>query len=591
MAGSGVALTRANAAIASSNTAQNTANQPKASTIFATAFGVVGDGVTANDTAIANAIAAATASGSTYANAQFAEVVLPAGQIRITKPIVVTGTLTTVGFTLRGAGRRGTIILADFSTSNPAPYFTVTGGGGSGAVLYPIIDYGALVAVRVINGGTGYTSAPTVTLVTAAGSGATVTATVSGGAITSVAVNTGGSGLSTNYDGDAIVIRGQQARVADLSIISSTARAAASNGGTSAYPFFTTNNGVRYEPVGAATQTMQHNALERVNVSGQPGHGINAARVEQWVLDQVAVSTNGADGLLLHTQGGNAGSWGISNTLRQLRSLSNAYRGLHVEGMNTSTVLDSVVGTNLTAGTQPSGVNEEIWLSNCQGWEFRIDVERNDGAAAGRSLIRLSGCYGIKVGGFFRGGLCGVYLNTALACSFDGITHSGNASDPTSYVLEIDSGSNSALYAPFVGNIYIGTNVANQLYTSNAFPINGLQNGTLNFSGLRGSQYAASVSSSYTPNPISGGAFQTLTLTGNATIANPTSNLPGQILRLILVQDTTGSRAVSFGTAYVGTNVGSLGSGTATKIGIIDFQCVVSGGRTAWVQTFWSGWL
>ncbi|KUR73337.1 hypothetical protein [Novosphingobium sp. Fuku2-ISO-50] len=576
--------------------AQNTAAAPATVTIYAKAYGVVADGVTANDTTLANAITAAATAASTYANAQFYEVVLPAGQIRITQPLVVMQPMTNVGFRLRGAGRNGTVILADFASTQPAPQFTVSSGGCSGVSLYPVIDYGALVAVRVLNGGTGCTSAPTATLVTynasgsVVGSGATVTLTVASGAVTGGTVTAGGAGYAQDYAGDAMVVRGQNVQISDLQIISSTARAAANNGGTSAYPFFTINNGIRYEPVGATTQTMGLNTLQRVSVTGQPGHGINAARQEQWAVDQVLAYANGADGFFIHTQGGTAGSFGIADTLRQVRSISNAYRGLHVEGMSESSVIDSVVGVNLTAGTLPTGVNEEIYLYATLGWDMRVDVERNDGTAAGHFLINLNG-WANKVSGLFRGGLAGVYSHSCLACSYDGISAYGNAADTTSLALEIDGGTNTAASAPYIGQIYLGNYVSNGFYSGNQFPYQGFYKGTLQFSGLKGSQYAASASSTYTPDPIGGGAYQTLTLTGNVTIANPANNAGGQVLRLILVQDATGSRTVSFGTSYVGANVGSLGTGAATKIGIIEFMYTTAGSRNVWVQTFWSGWL
>lgn len=72
---------------------------------------------------------------------------------------------------------------------------TVSGGGGSGAVLLPRVTVaGAIHSVEVLCGGAGYTSDPTVAAVNAtAGSGATFTVTRSGGVITAVAVSAGGS--------------------------------------------------------------------------------------------------------------------------------------------------------------------------------------------------------------------------------------------------------------------------------------------------------------------------------------------------------------------------------------------------------------
>jgi len=45
-----------------------------------------------------------------------------------------------------------------------APYLTVTGGGGTGAILEAVVTDGVITGVNVINPGSGYTSAPTITI-------------------------------------------------------------------------------------------------------------------------------------------------------------------------------------------------------------------------------------------------------------------------------------------------------------------------------------------------------------------------------------------------------------------------------------------
>lgn len=74
---------------------------------------------------------------------------------------------------------------------------TVTGGGGSGAVLLPCLVDDGLNSVFIVNGGTGYGTTPTLTVSAPLGGGtlATCTATVTAGVITSVAVGT----VGTNY--------------------------------------------------------------------------------------------------------------------------------------------------------------------------------------------------------------------------------------------------------------------------------------------------------------------------------------------------------------------------------------------------------
>lgn len=67
---------------------------------------------------------------------------------------------------------------------------------GSGATATATISTGAITAIPVTDGGSGYTTPPAVTI-TGDGTGATATATVSGGKVTGVTVNAGGTGYTT----------------------------------------------------------------------------------------------------------------------------------------------------------------------------------------------------------------------------------------------------------------------------------------------------------------------------------------------------------------------------------------------------------
>lgn len=564
---------------------------PAATQLFAATYGVVADGGTDNSVALRAALDAVAVAGSTSANCQFVELILPAGTIRITSPITVGHPLAAVKFRLRGAGRDSTIIQADFFSTAAAPQFTVTGGGGTGAVLYPVIEFGQLKAVYVMNGGSGYASAPTATLTATSGTGASVTCTVSSGAVVSVAVNATGSGYPNMYAGDALIVRGQQTEISDLSVSASASRTAASNGGTAAYPYFTTNNGIRYEPFSSFTETTQLNVLRNVTVTGQPGHGINAARQEQWKVDSVSVSQNGGNGLFLHTQGAAPGSSGISNQLSQLRSRLNGCRGLHIEGMVQTAAIESCIITNLTASQLPAGVNEEVYLNNCNMPVLRIDAERGDGNTGGKDIIRLSGCFAPTISGYLRGGRYGVYCAATRTPLFQGLGHYGNLADVSNSIIFLDGGTgNTALYEPIINGVYNLGNV--NIFASRdiaSIYSSGFEQGVLRFNGMRGSQFATSQSASYTPNYRDQGSDQIITLTGNVAIANPTLNQNGARLTLVLVQDATGGRTPSFGTAYLGA--GSLGSGTANQIGVLELQCVVAAGRTVWVRKSWSGWL
>jgi len=72
-----------------------------------------------------------------------------------------------------------------------------TSPSGSGAEATVTISGGAITAVTIDNGGSGYAAAPTIFVAGGGGSGAVLTPTISGGAITAIAITNGGSGYIT----------------------------------------------------------------------------------------------------------------------------------------------------------------------------------------------------------------------------------------------------------------------------------------------------------------------------------------------------------------------------------------------------------
>lgn len=81
------------------------------------------------------------------------------------------------------------------------PSISSSGGGGTGLVLVAIMSSaGAISSIRILNPGSGYTSAPTITVQSATGGGTTSTgwtATVTDGQVTAVAGGSGGDYLPT----------------------------------------------------------------------------------------------------------------------------------------------------------------------------------------------------------------------------------------------------------------------------------------------------------------------------------------------------------------------------------------------------------
>ena len=70
-----------------------------------------------------------------------------------------------------------------------------------------------------------------------------------------------------------------------------------------------------------------------------------------------------------------------------------------------------------------------------------------------------------------------------------------------------------------------------------------------------------------------------LTLTGNVTLANPTTESVGQSGFIVMVQDGTGSRTVSLGTEYETAGAGGLTLSTAASTTDIVPYVVAATGR------------
>ena len=93
--------------------------------------------------------------------------------------ITVTGGLVSAG--TQATGVTGLAVVSGGSGYTDAPTVTISGGGGTGATGYALINSnGQVTWVNVVSPGSGYTSTPTVTLSGGGGTGATATATIGG---------------------------------------------------------------------------------------------------------------------------------------------------------------------------------------------------------------------------------------------------------------------------------------------------------------------------------------------------------------------------------------------------------------------------
>ena len=96
------------------------------------------------------------------------------------------GAVTSISITNAGSG---------YDAASP-PAMTISGGAGSGAAATVTVD-GAISAIDVSAGGTGYTSSPLVSIVGGGGSGAAATAIITKGVVSRVLINSGGSGYTS----------------------------------------------------------------------------------------------------------------------------------------------------------------------------------------------------------------------------------------------------------------------------------------------------------------------------------------------------------------------------------------------------------
>jgi len=108
-----------------------------------------------------------------------------------------------------------------------APYVQITGGGGTGATAYAVVDedptspnYGKVVDVVISNPGVGYTSLPDITLIGGAGTGAVISA---------AQISTNASGGLTKQGMGTLTLSGTNTYMGPTTILAGTLTAASQN--------------------------------------------------------------------------------------------------------------------------------------------------------------------------------------------------------------------------------------------------------------------------------------------------------------------------------------------------------------------------
>jgi len=179
-----------------------------------------------------------------------------------------------------------------------------TGGGGTGATATATVDAatGAITAITVLAGGSGYTSAPTVDIAsTGTGTGAAATATISG-AVTAIAVDNPGSGYfdATTVTVDIAGGGGTGATAtANVDTVAGTITSITVTNGGSGYtsaPTVTINDSAATPGSGAAATATISGAVTAVTVTS-PGSGYVTKGIRKFVDTLPGLGPSGANNL------------------------------------------------------------------------------------------------------------------------------------------------------------------------------------------------------------------------------------------------------------------------------------------------------
>lgn len=160
-----------------------------------------------------------------------------------------------------------------------------------------------------------------------------------------------------------------------------------------------------------------------------------------------------------------------------------------------------------------------------------------------------------KIGTFFIPGNQSVYPSIP---TFRTVLASAQNVPPDNPNEFITRGSADALYSPSVARLALVTGAYPPSSTVN--PVQPISTGGGSSSGSGAgagsvTYYVGTISAgTYTPN-ITNGEVQEITLTSNVTINAVTGASGPAKLKLVLVQDATGSRTVTWDSSYIGVNI------------------------------------
>lgn len=279
------------------------------------------------------------------------------------------------------------------------------------------------------------------------------------------------------------------------------------------------------------TYTMNRVRLVNVQVDDQPGNGIEAQQPELFYFRDVWVERAGGIGFYFHD---NTRNIGINCTFINCRAWECTGRGWYI--------WNQINYTFIGCESLKSGGSDEVWFRSGTGHNWiNGDIERTTVAGTG---ITMSGSFHRVTGGTIQKTLNGIALASATGCIVDNPRLVGDASTAMATGVSIDGSSTDCKVALQRSP----TNVTTRISDSGTNTV--LQTGSeyKNVDVIPTRQ----VFSGTTPVIVDVELGLTIqqTLTQATTVNAPSNSQIGQELTFIMIQDGTGSHAVTWNSVY-----------------------------------------
>lgn len=253
--------------------------------------------------------------------------------------------------------------------------------------------------------------------------------------------------------------------------------------------------------------------------------------------------------------------------------------GWYLNGWDTF-ITDCTAGNSGEHGWNMTGSAQSYQMTNCKGWssgQHAASGHQNDFNIGG-SYNSLDACYsegalayGFSVSGTtnrVRGYATGcaaapVDIYQATDCDVDVSAGALNDSFEPNYILRTDGTAST-------GRVRVGGTISDY-HTAALQTVTACPNLNIVIGNSDGGSQSVAYAASITPNIIKGSNIFVGALTGTLTIANPPTGYywQGATMTLVLPQDSTGGRTVTFGTNYKTASAITTTASTTTSISFV----------------------